>query len=232
MQTITERSIVSDIVSDLPKTSDLFRKHKIDFCCRGKVPLKDACEKRGLDVKGVISQLEDIQQFSKQYNEMKPKSMDEELLINYIQLKHHRYLKDELPALAPYIKRVSKVHGPKQPHLIEIAKIYEELSSQLLEHTAIEDEQLFPSIKEFISQPSIEAFERLQSQFKTIEKAHEKTSELLTELREATDNFTPPASACGTYQLIYKRLADIEKDTFDHIHLENNVLFDKVKSEF
>lgn len=48
------------------------------------------------------------------------------------------------------------------------------------------------------------------------------------ELREITDNFTPPEGACGTYRLVYARLEQHEKETFEHVHLENNLLFERI----
>ncbi|WP_375163011.1 hypothetical protein [Paenibacillus sp. SC116] len=38
------------------------------------------------------------------------------------------------------------------------------------------------------------------------------------------------SDACGTYQLVYKRLAMLEKDTSEHTHLENNVLFERIRA--
>lgn len=51
----------------------------------------------------------------------------------------------------------------------------------------------------------------------------------LQELREVTNDWELPDNACGTYSLVYQRLADLEKDTYEHIHLENNVLFQEIR---
>ncbi len=32
-------SLVRDIVNEIPKTSDVFKKYRIDFCCGGNTPL-------------------------------------------------------------------------------------------------------------------------------------------------------------------------------------------------
>ena len=53
---------------------------------------------------------------------------------------------------------------------------------------------------------------------------------VLNELREIRNNFTPPVDPCGTYRTVHARLELLEKDTFDHVHLENNVLFDRVRA--
>ena len=35
----TNTSLVKDIVNEAPKTSDVFKKHRIDFCCGGNIPI-------------------------------------------------------------------------------------------------------------------------------------------------------------------------------------------------
>ena len=36
---------------------------------------------------------------------------------------------------------------------------------------------------------------------------------------------TPPESACFSYRELYRRLAELELRTHEHIHVENNVYF-------
>jgi regulator of cell morphogenesis and NO signaling len=54
---------------------------------------------------------------------------------------------------------------------------------------------------------------------------HEGAGYLLSQIRQITSGYTPPADACMSYQMLYKALAEFEKDLHQHIHLENNILF-------
>lgn len=51
---------------------------------------------------------------------------------------------------------------------------------------------------------------------------------MLKEMREITENYRLPEDACRTYTLTYQKLEEMESDLFQHIHLENNVLFPRV----
>ena len=42
----TTTSLVKDIVNEAPKTSDVFKKHRIDFCCGGNIPLATAAQEK------------------------------------------------------------------------------------------------------------------------------------------------------------------------------------------
>lgn len=231
MKQITLDTHVADIVTAVPQTADLFRKLRIDFCCGGKISLELACQNRNLDPQQVLSDLLYLEQKQKDYADHQLASeRSEKELIDHIQQKHHAYLRDELPQLTPYITKVARVHGEKHPHLLRVQEIYTSLKQELLDHTQDEDQIVFPRIIEFVDHPTAEAAEALKPHVTELESEHEEAGILLKELREITHDFEPPAEACGTYRLVYQRLALLEKDTFEHIHLENNVLFERVRA--
>jgi regulator of cell morphogenesis and NO signaling len=229
MMSLTIDTTVANIVKDVPRTGDLFRELRIDFCCGGKIPLHQAVKERGLDVEEVLAQVLEVEKKQAQHDRKLPSSLEPVELIAHIQEKYHVKLREELPALTPYVTKLVKVHGERYPHIIRVNEIFKHLKRELLEHTDDEDKNVFPLIKEFFLNPSTETANLLKPHLTELEDEHENAGNLLKELNEITNSFQPPDEACGTHRLVLKRLADLEADTFHHIHLENNVLFDRVR---
>ena len=49
---------VREIALEMPQTTRVFEQFKIDYCCGGRKPIAEACERAGVDSKDVIEQLE------------------------------------------------------------------------------------------------------------------------------------------------------------------------------
>ncbi|CAG9613670.1 Iron-sulfur cluster repair protein ScdA [Bacillus rhizoplanae] len=223
----TETSVIGDIVTQFPKASDLFKSYRIDFCCGGNKQLIDAINERNLSAEEVITNLNTLYYETKLLNETeinwKIASYSE--LIDYIVNKHHRYLNEELPQLSPYVTKVLRVHGSEQPHLAKIHKLFQELKTELEQHIIKEETEDFPLILAFEQNPTDENYTKLRKVVGELESEHSHAGDIIKELRNITNDFTPPEGACGTYRLVYQRLAALESDLFQHIHLENNILF-------
>ena len=56
-------------------------------------------------------------------------------------------------------------------------------------------------------------------------REHDTHGQLLHQIEQLTNNFTPPAEACRSWQALYVGLAKLTDDLMQHIHIENNVLF-------
>ena len=229
MSHITLDQQVSDIVTALPQSADLFRNLRIDYCCGGKISLQEAAIQRELDPADVLTRVQAIEEKQESRQTLEPSSFGEKTLIAFIQEKYHEGLREELPLLAPYVTKVARVHGEHHPHLLRVQEIFKVLRAELVDHTDDEDQNVFPLILEFLDHPTVELKEQLKPHVEELEHEHDNAGRLLHELREITNNFTPPEEACGTYRLVYARLEQFEKDTFEHVHLENNVLFDRVR---
>ncbi|HGE5780014.1 TPA: iron-sulfur cluster repair di-iron protein [Bacillus pseudomycoides] len=223
----TENSVIGDIVTQFPKASDLFKSYRIDFCCGGNRPIIDAINERSLSAEEILTKLNTLYHETKQLNESefdwKTASYSE--LIDYIVNKHHRYLNEELPLLSPYVTKVLRVHGAGQPHLAQIHKLFHELKTELEQHLIKEETEDFPLILAFEQNPTDENYIKLRKVVDELENEHNHAGDIIKELRKVTNDFTPPVGACGTYRLVYQRLEALESDLFEHIHLENNVLF-------
>ncbi|MDC2863596.1 MULTISPECIES: iron-sulfur cluster repair di-iron protein [unclassified Bacillus (in: firmicutes)] len=225
--TFTETSVIGEIVTKFPKASDLFKLYRIDFCCGGNRPLIDAINERNLSAEEVLTKLNTLYYETKLLNESEIdwKTAAYSELIDYVVNKHHRYLNEELPLLSPYVTKVLRVHGAGQPHLAQIHKLFHELKTELEQHLIKEETEDFPLILAFEQNPSDENYTKLRKVVDELENEHNHAGNIIKELREITNDFTPPAGACGTYRLVYQRLEALEADLFQHIHLENNILF-------
>ena len=55
---------------------------------------------------------------------------------------------------------------------------------------------------------------------------------ILFKIRELTNNYTAPESACTTFRISLEELKEFETDLHKHVHLENNILFPQAKKMF
>ncbi|WP_428911770.1 iron-sulfur cluster repair di-iron protein [Niallia sp. Krafla_26] len=224
--TFTTNSLVKDIVNIAPKTSDIFKKYRIDFCCGGNTPLSTAVSGKPVQLDELVQELNNANENADQSDDVAvwTNSSSEEIIQHIIE-RYHRPLDEELHALSPYVTKVARVHGGGHPELLKVQELFKELKQELLEHTGKEEATSFPHILTLEANPQIENKEEIIEEIRELEKEHDHAGDILKQLREITNDFTPPVDGCGTYRLVYKRLEMLEGDTFMHVHLENNILF-------
>lgn len=223
---ISTNTLVKEIVNELPKSSDVFKRFRIDFCCGGNISLMAAANEQNVDVSTLLDELTIVFENSTPAD----KNMDvwlesdTETIINHIMENIHRPLMTELAELSPYVTKVFKVHGESRPELVRVKDLFYEFKREMIEHSAKEDTIVFPLIRK-LADNSVENLEETVNYIRELEKEHDHVGAILKELREITSDFTPPVDACGTYRLVYKRLELLEGETFMHVHLEQNILF-------
>ncbi|OMF94366.1 iron-sulfur cluster repair di-iron protein [Paenibacillus sp. FSL R7-0333] len=222
----TPEAMVRDIVLQFPKAADYFKAQRIDFCCGGAKPLAEAAAEKGLDPAAMVQELNKLQEQHPVLEEDTAwNEASSEELVDYIVNKHHRYLREELPLISQNVTKVFRVHGEDSPHLGEMHRLFNMLREELLQHTAKEEESEFPKMLAYTQNPTEEGLAELRGLLHNLEAEHDGAGEILRELRRVTNNYTPPAHACTTYRLTYARLEELEGMTFEHVHLENNILF-------
>jgi regulator of cell morphogenesis and NO signaling len=219
-------TLVRDIVNELPKTSDVFKKFRIDFCCGGNIALSEAIAANGISEEEIMEELRVV--FEKNSSaetdlEVWTRS-DSTTIIDHVINHFHRTSEEELSLLSPYVTKVSRVHGDSHPELLKVHELFYEFKKELMEHMAKEEAVVFPLIKQ-LADGSVENREEAINMIVELEKEHDHAGEILRQIRAITSDYTLPLDACGTYRLVYKRLEDLEGLTFMHVHLENNILF-------
>ncbi|MGO4061796.1 iron-sulfur cluster repair di-iron protein ScdA [Staphylococcus pseudintermedius] len=221
---IATQDKVADIVTHYPKTADVFRKHGIDFCCGGQISLEEAVSNHPkLSLTPLLQELEDASQ--QQGEGMQPQYLSVPSLIQYIQARYHDTLREEFKQLTPYVTKLSRVHGPNHPNLVTLKSTFDAFKSAMLTHTDEEDQNAFPKL---VRSANGETVEDIDAVVQSFVDDHDEAGALLQQMRELTHDFQPPAEACGTWRLVYDRIAHLERETHAHVHLENHVLFPKI----
>ena len=114
---ITTNKTIGEIVADDFRTAAIFKKHGIDFCCKGGRTIDEACEKKGVEKNALISELEALPKGNS--NEVDVRDWPLDLLANYIVRIHHQYVRDKTPMLLQFLDKLCRVHGERHPELFE-----------------------------------------------------------------------------------------------------------------
>lgn len=232
METAQQVTIGEWVAKDY-RAATVFESFGIDFCCRGNRTIEEACGSKKIDAVAVKEALD------KALTVPNEDSMDYnfwplDLLADYIEKKHHRYVEDRIPLLLQYLNKLCKVHGEAHPELFEIIHLFGECAGDLTTHMKKEEFILFPYIRKMMKKshdgsPVVDAphFQTVKNPIKMMMQEHENEGDRFEKIAELTQNYNPPADACNTYRVTYALLDEFESDLHKHIHLENNILFPK-----
>lgn len=211
----TQALTVADIAAQQPGATAVFRRHKIDFCCGGKIPLAEAAANRGVPLDQIEAELAALASPAQAFAVENLANGD---LIDLIETRYHATHRRELPELARLARRVEAVHRDKADTPHGLAELLESLLADMASHMAKEEAILFPMMRQggnaMIAHP-----------IAVMRHEHDDHGVNLRAIAELTDNATPPDGACNTWRALYAGIRKLTDDLMEHIHLENNVLF-------
>lgn len=217
---------ISQIVTEHHQTAAVFERLGIDFCCKGKRPLAEAVAEKELNEQALLEELQTAiatEQGNKDYQNM---SLTE--LAEYIVRVHHTYVRNSMPHILSYVLKVASKHGDRFPYMKEVFVLFSELNEEMMQHMFKEEKVLFPRIKLLeIDENAYTSMDYYQQPIDMMEDEHERAGEIMFEIRELTNNYEAPESACTTFRLALSSLQAFEADLHQHVHLENNILFPK-----
>ncbi len=230
--TIQEDQIIGELVANDYRTASVFKKYNIDFCCQGNRTINDACEAKEIDGKLVVADLNALVQ-SQEAGSIDYQSWPLDLLAEYIEKKHHRYVEEKTQEIKPYLEKICRVHGGRHPELLEINEHFNATAAELAMHMKKEELMVFPFIKKMVkakeegTKVAAPNFESIQFPIQAMMDEHTNEGDRFRLIEALSDNYTPPADGCNTYRVTFALLKEFEQDLHLHIHLENNILFPK-----
>lgn len=213
---ISPTTTVGEVARLRPATTRIFERARIDYCCGGGRTLAEACAKAGVDVTALVAEL----------SAAPPDTANRDwarapipALVAHIVDTHHAFTRSEIDRAQRLATKVARVHGDRFPRLRDLAAAVDEMALELSSHLAKEERILFPRILGGAGGCGVDA------PIGVMMGEHDEHGVRLANLRTLTDDYTPPAEACGSWRALYDSLASLEADLHQHIHLENNVLF-------
>ena len=229
---VLEQPTIGEFVAKDFRSAAVFSKYGIDFCCKGNRTIEEASEKKNLDFVEIEKEINQLLE-TKSDGAIDFRSWPADLLIDYIEKTHHRFVIEKSAVLLPFLDKLCKVHGQAHPELFEINELFQGCATELAQHMEKEEGILFPFIKQMenalrtgqaIEQPH---FGTVENPIAMMKHEHENEGDRFMKIAEITNNYTPPSDACNTYKVTFAMLQEFEQDLHKHIHLENNILFPK-----
>src|SRR5690606_32572586 len=215
---ISTNDTLGSLATHHPAATVVFLRHRLDFCCRGRDTLADACQRAGIDPSMVIAEIEadgaDAGQERPRWDALRlPEPVAHGLAAS------REPPRGDLPGCSDGARKVGPVHRgkPACPH--GLAEHLDRVWSELEDHMGKEEQVLFPALRSGSRGHAVHMPIRVMMQ------EHEDHGVSLQRIRELTSDLEAPADACGTWRALYAALQKLESELMEHIHLENNVLF-------
>ncbi len=220
-----EETVGEVAVKDIRK-ADAFKKFGIDFCCGGKKPVSVALAEAGITEEQFEKEVAQATKMNNGTISHDFNAWDLSFLADYICNVHHKYVLKNGPIIEEIAEKVASKHSGQHPELEEILKGVRQLMNELYQHLESEEKLVFPIIKK-LEQGEIMQNPDIVGPIEQMQAEHEDAGEELRLLRRLTREYELPADACNSYAYLYQKLEEFEGDLFQHIHLENNILFPK-----
>lgn len=227
---IAQERPIGRLAADDPRAAQLLFAKGIDPARQGGLTLSQACTAARLDPLAVMKELEAATAAPRPAgDDMQEWTLDR--LVNHIVQKHHAYVRERIPILLNFLERLSGRHGAAHPELYAMDILFRSVSTDLLAHLDLEEQVLFPYIKELAMAARNKScvlpgpFGTLRQPVQALLGDHERESERLNRITELTCGYALPADADGTYVGTFQLLKEFAADLQWHVHLEANLLF-------
>lgn len=208
---------LGNLACNIPGATRVFHEFHLDFCCGGQKSLRQAALERGVDAHLVEQRLLALD--PQQALETDWRRADPERLIGHILQRYHDMHREQLPELIRLAARVEQVHGSRPECPNGLTELLIAMQQELESHMQKEEQILFPMLSRGHGV-------RAGGPIAVMRMEHDQHGEALQRLMDLTHDITLPQGACTTWRALYLGLRTFREDLMEHIHLENNILFE------
>lgn len=223
---------LNELIKSYPNAIHVLEKNGIAYYMDGNKNLSECCKNKNYEAPHILQQINGdncgfyFGVISRVYE------WDIPFLIDYILVNHHKYTRKVLPELSSLIGHIVTVHGTFHPGIVNIQRKFEEFKEELEEHLKEEENVIFPALKKI----SLETDEDKQYDgddvkysLSWMKEDHILTITSMKALNTLCDHYHTPGDAYPAYKVLMHEMQKFESDLHLHLHLENNILFNKAK---
>jgi regulator of cell morphogenesis and NO signaling len=192
MNDLLENATVGAIVASDFRAAGVFERFGIDFCCGGRRSLTDACRTATADPDAVARELEALPAGERRDDDAANGPLDR--LIEHIESVHHSYVREALPRISGYLRKLVEVHGARHSELALTAAAFDRLNGELKQHLVKEEQVLFPYVRDLVEQAEqlcgglVSPFGSVENPIRMMEREHRDAGDELRLIRELTGN--------------------------------------------
>ena len=152
---------------------------------------------------------------------VREKGLAVEKFLDDLEATHHVTDRQLMAETEQLLNKILIVHYPHHGEMLtRLHHLYAGLKAELEEHFAKEEQLVFPLMRQH-PHPDEKTLALVQE----LENEHTGAGDIIKEIQELTDNFTPPADACPTFRRTYTVMEELFDDVFIHIFKENSIAF-------
>ena len=204
----------------IPGATRVFDAHHFDFCCAGNRTLRTVAAAAGVDADSIVAELRTLEDRAANSEANDWSTATDTELVDHILARYHAVHREQLPELIRLARKVEQVHGDRAECPHGLADHLAAMAQELESHMRKEEEVLFPMVARGHG-----AMARMPITVMRME--HDDHGVALRRLEALTDGITLPRAACNTWRALYAGLKTFREDLMQHIHTENNILFER-----
>ena len=192
---------MKQIAVDWPAAIPVFEKHHLDFCWTGDKTLEVVAAEGGVLLETVLSDLRlAVAEHETEQPDWNAAGLD--ALMRHIVVRHHEYLRHELPLMERLIARLREARGRTDAAtVVPLEKVFRFFKRELENHLRKEEEVLFPMIAQLeaasvagVRLPRY-SFGPIANPIGIMEEEHDSERRELAKMLGLTGNCSSPAEA-------------------------------------
>lgn len=201
---ITKDMTLADVVKAHPNTIGFLNGLHLDYCCGGHEAISIAIREKGMDVEKFLAELNEVAARPTAAKDVHAdiesfKDLKVTEMLDDLEATHHVTDRRLMAETEDLLNKILIVHYPHHGEMLtRLHHLYAGLKAELEEHFAKEEQ---------------------------LEDEHTGAGDVIKEIQQLTNNFTPPEDACPTFRHTYATMEALFDDIFIHIFKENSIAF-------